>query len=306
MARASATAGKVSLRSLLGWVFLWGFGVGLLGVALLVVLVGLPYWLTPTGLRPDHSLHPWFGSGSIVGLLVGIVGTGLMTVLLLYSVRKWIPFLEFMGTSQFWMRFHMLCGLLGPLFILVHGGLKLPSGFIGIGFWCMVLVAVSGFFGRYLFGYFPATAAGLRLDLEAEQRRLADLRARLVAETQDAGVSEQVGTAMRLARDVYFEPRSLGELVVLDADVRRRADLIRIMLHRAGLPSDARVRAERTLLQQLATRRNMAGFEVARKFLRYWNLFHQPLALAMYLIVIVHILNAFLFGGVIPTLLGGF
>ncbi|MCB9684689.1 MAG: hypothetical protein H6735_06620 [Alphaproteobacteria bacterium] len=292
------------MRNLLGWFFLTVMVGGLCFVAAIVTLVGLPYYLTSVDLRPEHALDPIYRSGGIVGLLLGIVGTALMVVLLLYSVRKWLPFLSFMGSSQFWMRFHLVAGLLGPLYIVLHGSLKMPTGFIGIGFWCMVLVALSGFFGRYLFGYFPATAHGMRLDLETEQKKLADLRARLVADTREAR-ADQVAEAVRLAQNVTFEPRSLGELIVLDADVRRRADLIRIMLHRANLPPATRKKAEKTLVSQLVARRNMAGFDVARRLLRYWNLLHQPLALAMYLISAIHILNAIVFGGALQTLFGG-
>ena len=226
-----------------------------------------------------------------------------MVILLLYSVHKWIPFLQFMGSSQFWMRFHLLAGLLGPLYILLHGSLKMPSGFIGLGFWFMTGVAVSGFFGRYLFGYFPAAAQGIRADLAKEVKRLDETRAQLVAATRDAH-SQQVGEAVRLARDLTLEPRNLSELLVLDADVRRRADLVRILLHRAGLPAEVRGRAERTLLAQLTARRNLAGFDVARRLFRYWSLFHQPIAFAMYLIVTVHILNAVFFGGALQKLVG--
>ena len=237
-----------------------------------------------------------------------------MTIMLLYSVRKWIRFLAFMGSNAFWMRFHMVCGLLGPLFILLHGGMHLPQGFIAIGFWCMILVSFSGFFGRYLFGYFPAVAGDLKLDLAQAQKRLTELRAQLVADTEGANAvpgaqpvrSAQIAEAVRLARELNFEPRSLGELTVLDGDVRRRIDLIRIMLYRSGMPADARKRAEKTLVEQLLLRRSMAGFDVARRLLRYWSLFHQPLAIAMYLIVTVHIVNAVIFGGAIQTLLGGF
>ncbi|MBX2800702.1 MAG: hypothetical protein KTR31_23680 [Myxococcales bacterium] len=235
-----------------------------------------------------------------MGVLLGLIGSGLMYGMLLYTARKWFPFLSFLGNMQFWMRVHVICGLIGPLFILLHGELQLPSGFIGIGFWCMILVALSGFFGRYLFGYFPQTAHGLRVDLQAAQQRLASLRAQLVTETRDAG-TKAVGKAVRLVKNFEFEPRSVGELIILDAEVRRRADLVRIMLHRSGIGRKARRRAERTLLEQLSMRRNLAGWDVARRLLRYWNLFHQPLAIAMYFISTIHIFNAVFFGGVLTT-----
>ncbi|MEQ1504416.1 MAG: hypothetical protein ABMB14_19400 [Myxococcota bacterium] len=301
---AQAATGKISPRALAGWLFLGAFTLLLLFVAAVVLLVGLPYYFTPIHARPDHALYDWYASNRVVGLLLGMVGTGLMTIMLLYSVRKWIPMLTFMGSTQFWMRFHMVCGLLGPMFILLHAELKLPSGYIGVGFWCMVLVAISGFFGRYLFGYFPATAADLKVDLQQAQKRLTELRAQLVADTRDANAL-QVAGAVKLARDLKFEPRTLGELIILDADVRRRVNLIKILLYRAGLPPAARKRAEKTLIQQLELRRSMAGFDVARRLLRYWSLLHQPLAVAMYLIMFVHIVNAIIFAGSIQVLLGG-
>jgi hypothetical protein len=304
--QASASpARKVSILELLGRLFIAGFAGFLLLVAGIVLLTGLPYYLTELAARPEHPLAVYYGSGRPIGLLLGIVGTGLMTMLLLYSVRKWLPFMSFMGSSQFWMRFHLTAGLLGPLFIVLHGEIKRPTGFIAIGFWCMVFVAVSGFFGRYLFGYFPQAAADLKLDVDKAQRELGELRARLVDDTRDAR-NAQLAKAVALTKDLHFEPRTLGELIVLDADVRRRIELVRALLYRARLQPAARKRAESTLVQQLLLRRNMAGFDVARRLLRYWNLFHQPLALAMYLIVIVHILNAIVFGGSVAVLLGVF
>lgn len=305
MARAAVDGPRMSPREIAGWVFLVGLSALLLAVAGVVFLVGLPYYVSSNALRPEHVLHGWYRSGGVVGLLLGMIGVGLMTIMLLYSVRKWLTFLSFMGSNKFWMRFHMVCGLLGPLFILLHGGMHLPQGFVAIGFWCMILVSVSGFFGRYLFGYFPAVTGELKLDLEQAQKRLTELRAQLVADTQGAKAA-QIAEAVRLARDLDFEPRSLGELTVLDGDVRRRIDLIRIMLYRSGMEPVARKRAEKTLVEQLLLRRSMAGFDVARRLLRYWSLFHQPLAVAMYLIVAVHIVNAVVFGGAVTTLLGGF
>jgi hypothetical protein len=304
MARA-ASERRMTARELAGWVFLGAFTVTFLWVAAMVMLIGLPYYIVPNAERAAHAYDQTLGSNRIVGLLLGIVGTFLMHVMLLYTVRKWLPLTGFMGGSQFWMRFHMLCGLLGPLYIVLHGEIKLPTGFIAIGFWCMVLVAISGFFGRYLFGYFPAAAQDLKLDLQQAQRRLSELRAQLVADTRDA-TGGHIQQAVALAKNLEFEPQSLGELIVLDADVRRRVDLIRIMLHRAKLPKEARRRAETTLVEQLFLRRSMAGFDTARRMLRYWNLFHQPLAIAMYLIVWIHIGYALFYGGSLGTLLSVF
>lgn len=292
-----------SVREVAGRVFLATVvAVAVIGAAA-VLFAGLPYYTLREAVRPDHPLHGTFGPGGRVGVSLGIVGAAAMVFLLSYSLRKWLPFLAFLGSARFWMRFHLVCGLLGPLFVLLHGAFVVPSGFIGVGFWCMWLVAASGFFGRYLLGYFPAAATDRRLDLHLAQARLTELRAQLVDDTR-RDTSSCVADAVCLARD--FEPtvRSLWDLVWLDAEIRRRTDLIRILLHRARLGAAVRRQAEQTLLAQLALRRSIAGFDEARRLLRFWNLLHQPLALAMYCIAALHILNAVLFGGVVPTLLG--
>ncbi len=276
----------------------------LLWVALVVFVVGWPYYVMPVIDRPNSDLHEWYGPGGFIGLLLGLLGTGLMMVLLLYSVRKWLPFLTFMGRHKWWMRVHMLCGIVGPLFIVLHGAFKLPEGIVGIGFWCMMLVAVSGVFGRYLFGLFPKTAAGRRMDLSEIESQMVELRARLVRETRESS-SAEVDRAVRLAREFDYEPRTIGELFILDAEIRRRVDLVRALLYRARLPKRARRRAMRTLEDQLWLKRSMAGWDVARRLTRYWSLFHQPLALAMYLIAALHIFNAVTFGGALVTLFGG-
>jgi len=198
----------------------------------------------------------------------------------------------------------MVCGVMGPVFIILHGAMKMPSGSVGIAFWCMILVSLSGLFGRYLFGHFPKAAAGRRLDLQFARESLSELRAQLVAETRDA-TGDQVGEAITVARELHDEPKTFVGLLMLDLEVRRRIDVVKVLLWRAGLPTNVRNRARRTLVSQLRMKRSLASWEVARRLFRYWHLFHQPLALAMYMIAVIHIFNAILFGGVFKTLMGG-
>lgn len=298
--RLRATHPRHIVRDLL----LGSTSAALLILAGSVLVIGLPYYLTPLDERLRHPSHALFAPGRPLGLTLGLIGTALMVALLLYSARKWIPALAFMGSSRSWMTFHFVCGMIAPLFIVLHSALQWPSGFIAIGFWCMVLVSLSGIFGRHLFGYFPQGAANLQQDLSRRKKELDEVRTQLVATTAGKP-AEQVARAVSLAMELDIEPRTLGELVVLDAESRHRTDVIRILLHRARLPATLRERAERTLVEQLDLRRRRAGFDVARRLLRYWNLLHQPLALAMYLIIAVHILNAVIFGGSLTVLFGG-
>lgn len=302
---ASKKSSKLQAMEIAGNVGVGCFSFVLVALAVLVFVIGVPYWVTQPDDRITHRLHFWLDSAGIVGLLSGFLGTFLMLIMLLYSVRKWLNFLawmEFVGSMQWWLRFHMVCGVMGPVFIILHGAMKMPSGSVGIAFWCMVLVSLSGLFGRYIFGHFPKAAGTRRLDLQFARESLTELRAQLVAETRDAS-QEQVGNAVMLAREYYVVPTTLIGLLIVDAEVRRRIDRVKVLLWRAGLPREVHDRARSTLVAQLKMTRSLASWEVARKLFRFWHLFHQPLAMAMYLLAVIHIFNAFVFGGALQTLL---
>jgi hypothetical protein len=283
------------------WLALVAFAGSLVLLALTVLAYGAGYYLTPVDLRPDHPTHAVLSPGATGGLWLGILGTSLMLAMLSYSVRKFLIGFKFLGSPTHWLRFHIVCGVMGPIFILLHSGLAMPHGLIGIGFWCMVLVALSGVFGRYIYGHFPKTAAGRSEDLAAAYESLAQLRAEVVAASPQAS-GESIGAAVALARDLDREAHSILQWVLLDFEVRRRERLIPIHLSKAGLPADARASVTHRLVAQLHAKRDVEGWAVTSKLFRLWHLFHEPLAKAMYVIVFLHILQAILIGGSLTRL----
>lgn len=283
--------------------------LALLAISLVVVAgsaawVGFSsgYYLLPYDARPDHALHALLRPGGHLGLLLGTIGTGLMVAMQLYTVRKWLPLWLPIGSPAWWMRFHILCGLMGPVYIVLHGGFFLPSGLVAVAFWCMLAVGASGTFGRYVYGYFPRSAAGTAMTLGAAAERIRELRGELVALTGGADAAH-VSEAVSLASDLELEPHTVWDLVVLDLEVRRRIRGVRRALAGSTLPPDVRDAAVADLVDQLRLRRGMETWQVTRQLFRYWHLFHEPLAQAMYLIVGWHVLVAFLFGGALSTLL---
>ncbi|MCA9403493.1 MAG: transcriptional regulator, partial [Candidatus Omnitrophica bacterium] len=49
-----------------------------------------------------------------VGYVCGIIGFVLMSILLLYPLRKRVRALEMIGGVKTWFRIHMLLGIIGP------------------------------------------------------------------------------------------------------------------------------------------------------------------------------------------------
>jgi hypothetical protein len=280
--------------------------IGLLALTLALIvgttlIYGYGYYGTPDAVRHMHPLDPVLRAGGPVGLLLGVGGTSLMVGMLIYSVRKAFLRVQWLGPMPLWLAFHIVCGIFGPLLIILHGGLALPSGLIAVGFWCMILVALSGVFGRYVYGHFPKTASGRASGLREAREELTELRAELVAQTPGPA-GTMVGEAVLLARDFDVNARSLFGLVRLDFEVRRRARSIRRILSAAPLSPEVRRTATRTLMAQLSLKRSVETYDVAAHWLRLWHLFHLPLAQAMYLIVLIHVVEALLFGGALKTL----
>ncbi len=297
---------RARLKDLLGWAVLVLYAGALGSGAALVLGVGLGsgYYALSRDARVEHPLHDWLRSGGPVGVLLGVVGATLMTVMLVYSVRKVLGtgrMFRWLGAPAWWLRFHMICGVLGPVAILLHTGLQWPHGLVAVGFWCMVLVALSGTFGRFVYGHFPRTAAGKAMDLREAREALAELRAKLVAETSGAD-AEAVGAAVALVHDFEPEVRGVVGWLAVDLEVRRRSDLVRVHLARAKLDRSTSADATEALLGQLRLQRNVAAWDVSRRLFRWWHLFHEPLAQAMYLVVAVHVASAVLFGGALEQL----
>jgi len=89
--------------------------------------------------------------GSDLAYGLGLVGGALMLTLLFYPLRKHLPFLQRAGALKHWFRLHMVCGVAGPLLIVVHSSLQAGSLNAGVALGCMLLVAGSGLFGRFIY-----------------------------------------------------------------------------------------------------------------------------------------------------------
>src|SRR5262249_55531378 len=107
------------------------------------------------------------------GYALGIIGGSLMLLLFLYSARKRIPWLRFLGPSAHWFRFHMVLGVLGPLCILYHSNFALGATNSNVALFCMLTVAGSGLIGRYIYARIHHGLYGSKLTL-GELRKGAD------------------------------------------------------------------------------------------------------------------------------------
>ncbi len=270
-------------------------------LATLTLWMGREYYLLDRAARAEHELHDTLAAGGVWGVFLGFAGTALMLAMLLYTLRKKMPRATWLGSMSGWLLFHILCGIGGPLFILLHVGFAWPTGLVAIAFWCMVLVAVSGAFGRWVYGLLPRSD-GQVLDRSGTRSELADLHARLVMQTAEVDASE-LGEVVAEIRELEASATTIVDLLAAQRAHRRRRQRIRTVLDQmTELPSAQRAEARALLEAQLKLVRGLEASIVARRLLRYWHLFHRPLAGAMYVIVAVHVAGAVLFGGSLQRL----
>lgn len=86
-----------------------------------------------------------------LGYFLGIFGSVLMLLLLLYPLRKRWKAMRRIGSVSFWFRWHMIFGVVGPVLILFHANFATGSTNSTIALISMLIVAASGVVGRFIY-----------------------------------------------------------------------------------------------------------------------------------------------------------
>lgn len=266
-----------------------------LGTAAYFAVSGRSYYLTPVAERARHEDYWERKPAGTLGLRFGIAGAGMMVVMLGYSLRKRSRLLRRAGPVGVWLDYHILLGICGPVFVLLHSSFKV-GGLVALSFWSMVSVAVSGVVGRFLYRQIPRTREGDELSLAEAERLDGELADRLVERFRLspealAGLDAAAGAGAR----------SDGALPLLL--LRFPLDLLRLRLRlrrfRAAHPQvgrllDRELRALSTRKAQLRLR--IAAWQRVHRLFHYWHVFHRPFALIMYLFMAVHVAVAWMTG----------
>jgi hypothetical protein len=161
--------------------------------AVCAVALGVGYRL-----RDEMYLTPDAG----LGYALGVAGLGAMSALLLYSLRKRARVLWSFGPLRHWFHVHMLLGVLGPAMILFHANFEARSMNAAVALWAMLIVAGSGFIGRFAY-------ARVHLGLFGQKETLRDVMAR--ANESRSALHRALGAVPSLADCVAeFEAQALA------------------------------------------------------------------------------------------------
>ena len=277
-----------------------GVGLGLLAsvIASIVVLFGLggwQYYWTPEDVRAYTDLHRLLRPSGPVGNLLGITGVFLMLIMHLYTIRKRLPQVQWLGRVTLWLEFHIFCGIFGPALITLHTSFKF-NGLISVAYWSMVIVVLSGFVGRYLYIRIPRSIRGQELTLDELAARTAVLRTSMQASELPQSIQDRIEAFDRQTTQIRAEDTTwfglfFGEIGLRFAVLRLGSATRHQGADRTSLREAVSLTSQRAFLV-----RRIAYLTKTRKIFDLWRVYHKPLAVLMALIVILHVATIWYLG----------
>jgi len=251
------------------------------------------YYLAGSSVRVRSPLHAWLRPSGTLGQSAGILALLVFLFLWLYPLRKNGRWLRW-GALSSWLRVHVSFALVLPLIAAFHASWRF-DGLIGLGFWAMMVVWLSGIVGRYLYVHIPRGAAGLELsadEISSERRELL----REIAAT--AGLPlPQVESLLRSDPTSYHGLGVLATLRQMARDERDRVRAARALRRICARLPGGRGRLDRQALRQVVrlARRQMSLTQQARmlsatqRVFRLWHIAHRPFAIVALVAVLVHV-----------------
>ena len=226
----------------------------LLAVVVNLTIHGYSYYRLPvtnyTALRCMSELKP----GGDTGRMLGISGSLMMITLLGYSLRKRVRFMREWGKLKTWLQVHIFLGVAGPILITFHTAFKL-RGIVAISYWSMVIVAISGAVGRYLYAQIPRAISGAELEVKEINSQLEAINGRL-----REWLSEQ---QVERLRENYFLSKSCSAIQFQSSALhdpgRSAGTLVKRRLLQFARSAPALTHSQRVALPELARQRTLCA-----------------------------------------------
>ena len=251
------------------------------------------------------AINSWvgFSAASPAGYWLGVAGGCAMLVVFLYPMRKRLAFMRSWGPAKPWFIAHMVCGIVGPLIVLVHSGFHVGSVNAGVAMFCMLTVAASGIVGRFVYVRIHHGLSGAHWTLGELQAAVGASDAQVHSRLAFApGVEQRLHelherlsapTPTALARVLKFLTAALHVRV---ARARSRRDLALALKARAAAVGWNRDQHRRALskstqlvddyLDAVQRAAQLAAYE---RIFSWWHVLHLPLVWLLVLSAIAHV-----------------
>jgi hypothetical protein len=244
-----------------------------------------------------------------LGYALGIVGGSMMLLLFIYTARKRIRWLAFLGPTVSWFRFHMLLGVAGPLCILYHANFHLGATNSNVALISMLTVAGSGIVGRYIYSRIHHGLYGSKASLGELRAGSDNLHSGSGSVAFVPELVERLESAERrmLAVGPHLPVLGLAKPIAVAAlaihsrwSLRRYVNrALRAAARNSAVIAGQRGRLRRTALayvnRRLAATRRLADFQAFERLFSLWHALHIPLIVMLLVAGAVHVIVVHLY-----------
>lgn len=273
------------------------FIVGIL-VLILLAFNGYQYYSLPIEERFFDASHTALKPSGSQGHGFGIIGTLMMVAgVAIYMIRKRSRKLFTFGYLKHWLEFHIFLCTVGPILVLYHTAFKF-GGIVSVSFWSMILVVLSGVVGRFIYIQIPRTIQGKEIDIND----LASMREELIEKMKLEMLFD-----VRLIKelDELASPERYKSLNILDTLFIYIKDFFRIRSFQSKLKKNlaiagfSKIRRKEIMNKaqaEIILSRRLGMLRTMQNLFKYWHVAHLPFALAMFVIMIIHVIVTITFG----------
>jgi hypothetical protein len=247
------------------------------------------------------------------GYNLGLTGGLMMLILLLYPLRKRWGVISNLGFLPTWFKWHMVLGIMGPLFIIFHSTYHVYIPFIhpqgsmnaAIAMYCMLLVSGSGTFGRFFYTKIHHGLYGRQAtvkELQGEMEETGDVKStfnfapsveKAMEQFHDRALkySKETGYGfshfIKIGIDAVLLTRSLSKEVhqIMQAQAKEH-NFNAHQMH--GMESMYREYCEK-LSAYIRAVRDTAQFHTYERLFSWWHIFHIPLVYMMVFSAFYHV-----------------
>lgn len=261
----------------------------------LMALVWLAWQVSRLGL---------YAAGDDVGYWLGVAGGSMMLLLFSYPLRKHFRFAQNWGRVKWWFLVHMLLGIGGPLLILLHSTFRIGSLNAGVALYSMVIVALSGVVGRFIYARVHRGLRGEQTGFKELQTRARfdqdEVRSRLAFAPQveaDLKAFEQSELQaspgwLTWLRQIFWLP--IRQWLVYRRCVRDLHEPIRkLAQHGRWSPQDLRRReamSRKLIRRYLTAVVRVAQYTAYERLFSLWHIAHLPFVYLLILSAVVHVI----------------
>ncbi len=262
----------------------------LIASVIILTYIGFHYYgisLEERFFLPEHeSLKPsgYLGHGfGIAGSLMIVIG------LFSYMARKRFRKLSRLGYLKHWLEFHIFLCILGPIFVLFHTSFKF-GGIVAISFWSMVAVVFSGVIGRFIYIQIPRSVEGRELSLS----EINGMKSEWSTVLNETGQGDE-NLALLLQDAFKSRPDATGQSFFKKFIGGYRYDRaifkkLKRDLRKQNLTASSYKKACKLLSNEITLNRKIDMLVSMRNLMEYWHVAHLPFAMAMLIVMIIHVI----------------